>query len=65
MSAIAVGIVLGLLALAAIAFGVLWLLGMGSGVLWWFTALFHALKPEGVPGKNDSNWSRDQGKEAK
>jgi len=55
MLKIVLAIVLGLLVLGAIVFGALWLL----------TALFHAVKPEELPGKNDSRWRRDQAKEAR
>lgn len=58
MLTIVLGVVLALLALlvlGAIVFAAVWLL----------TALFHAVKPEELPGKNDANWSRDQGREAK
>jgi len=55
MFKIILGIVLALLVLGAIGVVALKLL----------TALFHAFKEEEPPGENDSDWNRDQAKEAK
>jgi len=41
------------------------LLALGVNVLRWLTALYHAFKPDELPGKNDTHWSRDQGREAR
>ena len=54
---LAVALLLGLVSLAGF-------LLFGWGMLWWLTALWHAFKPEEPPGPNDSDWSRDQGREA-
>jgi len=56
--AVAVGLVI-LLSLAGLA------LGLGAGALWWATALYHAFKPEERPSRADSDWYRNQGREAK
>lgn len=53
-----------------IAMGLL-LLGVGLGVLvalatagiWVITALYHAAKPDRLPGAEDSRWDREQGRE--
>ena len=50
---------------AALLVGLLVLGGIVAAAIWLATALFHAAKPDEVPGPNDSNWRRDQGREAK
>lgn len=41
----------------------LWLLGGGGLLLYLATAIYHAVKLDPPPGVNDSNWTRDQGKD--
>jgi len=52
-------------ALVLLAVLVAVLLALGVNLLWWLTAIFHAFKPDELPGKNDSHWTRDQGREAR
>ena len=52
-------------ALAVLAVLVAVLLALGVNLLWWLTAIFHAFKRDELPGKNDSHWTRDQGREAR
>jgi hypothetical protein len=57
-----VGLVILLAGLAVL--GVV-LVGIGYGVLWLWTVVFHALRPEEMPGPLDADWDRDQGREAR
>lgn len=57
-------IVVGLVALAAGLSIVGVILGLSAGALWWVTGIYHAFKPEEPPAPVDSEWSRDQAKEA-
>jgi hypothetical protein len=38
---------------------------LGVGVLYIVTALFHVFKPAEPPGRQDAEWDRSQGKEAR
>ena len=53
---------------AALLLGLLVIIGLLTGVGAVFAAFFAAIyhlfiKPDPVPGENDTNWSRDQAKE--
>ena len=61
---IVVIIVVGLVVLAAGLSIVGAILGFSAGALWWITGIFHAFKPEEPPTRADSEWSRDQAREA-
>ena len=61
---IVVIIVGGLVALAVGLSIVGAILGLGAGALWWIAGIYHAFKPEDPPTRADSEWSRDQAREA-
>ena len=61
---IVVIIVVGLVALA-VGLSILGVvLGLSAGALWWAVGIYHAFRPEEAPTPPDSEWSREQGREA-
>ncbi|MBS3735041.1 MAG: hypothetical protein KGY99_08965 [Phycisphaerae bacterium] len=44
---------------------ILALIGIGGLLMWLWTGVYHAFKSDPLPGVNDDNWSRDQGRDVK